>query len=660
VTAAEPVGIHHLRALVRGLLQQLGGIMPLLGWAHLPLHAFRLADLPVSSSVWPTEVADGAALLEVPIWQSTTGELISLARLLRDFASYQTVAYSAVRSDGLTLDRPLIVHTAGSGDKELLQSLFGKALTAHDTAIQQAWEREHNKAAWQRRPHRPRLTGQVVIVRVPLVGPNITGEVGIEPHRIARTPWKRQAERPGLLRFLFIKDGSLLAEKKVPFPVPDLTVAVAADFTPSYRFDDVLSDAQLTAVIDALFNALPALIEQVCQLPLGTDPAGRAGAGGGGHLDRSLPWRASVLRPLFVLALSARARQAARRAMGDTASEQPEERRGSPHDDSLSTPPHPDEATLTALWRRLEEWPIFESLDGTPLCLTDLLAAGNRDGYLAVLCPKAPLASHQLESWAALCQQGGAPAAVWQQTHDYSPVIAPVGERPAFVIWLNPGEQALVELLTERLPGLRIVDAEQWLRAVAMMAALYREHAATWVAPTEGSDGPISLPPAVASSALYSEAVPQEITPEPRFPPPELLASCPPVATAEDRLVAAVVDELHGHTPQGGTVDRLRESVNLAWLQFGEDPRPLAVVCDSQKFILNRNHPVVQQALDQSPADPLLVGCLASAAYTALNARLVAASDEDAARFLHQLAVRATTPDRAWESTWYSEEASAL
>lgn len=451
----------HLRALLRGLLARLGGLAPLLRWAQLPVEQFPPEVVTEGSSLWPLEVEKGLALLEVPIFYTTIGDMVSLRVLLDDLAQHRTIAYSSYRSREPDPKRPVVLYLAEPGDHDVLHELFGSALTCRDAAIQLAWKREHNRTVWLSRTYQPRLTSQQLLARAPLSGPEFTGEVGIESGPQVLESRERLLNRPCTLRLLLIKDGCLLVEKRVPFPAPDLNVVVMGNFTPSYLFDDVISDGAFTEVVDALFDALPVLIEQLALVPTGqAEVAAQSGA---------LAWRACVLRRLLMLVLSAEARRSARAAMG------------------VATPsaggageliPHP-------LWMQLEEVQLFEALDGKLLKPRELAELARGAEPLPVLCPSPTVLPRRLATWTALGRSDSDTKKAWYKAHAQSPTRLPVEEPPPLILYLAPVERALLSELGQQLPGLRLVDAEPWLRSVETVAAQSTRHAELLLLPRD-------------------------------------------------------------------------------------------------------------------------------------------------------------------------------
>lgn len=489
----------HLRALLRGLLWRLGGLGPLLRWSGLSKDSYPPGSVSDGSALWPAHVVDGAALLTVPVFQSTLGEPVPLSRLLADFAEYRTVAYSAFRSREPDFKRPLVLYVAEAASQDLLRGLFGGALECRDGAMAAAWERERNRVAWLRRAYRPRLTGQALLGRAPLSAAGITGEVGIEPRQLPRAPWERPLHRPPALRLLLVKEGCLLVEKNGPFAVPGLIAAASGNFTPNYLYDDVMNDARLGAVIDAVLRALPSLVEQVANAPLPPVPDS-LDARSTPPLDPHLRGRAAVLRGLLMLTLSSAARAAARSALGVARAEAAEmavattdsydaasvdsfedtPAAGSPMVSARSMNDSTDgEIPAHLLWVQLRDWPLFETIDGLPLRPRDLEEAALRHGYVAVLCASPTLSPKRLERYAKLCQRDGAPAELWQKVHSLCVTsarpIASYPERPPFVLFLSPIERPLRDVLLQQLPPTRIIDAEPWLRAVSAMAAVHAQ-----------------------------------------------------------------------------------------------------------------------------------------------------------------------------------------
>ena len=78
--------------------------------------------------------------------------------------------------------------------------------------------------------------------------------------------------------------------------------------------------------------------------------------------------------------------------------------------------------------------------------------------------------------------------------------------------------------------------------------------------------------------------------------------------------------------------------VNLGLLTFDKSPLEQVVVCEERRWVINRRHPLVAVTLERFESDPLWVTFLASAAYTAINCRLVKVTDADEAQFHYQLA----------------------
>lgn len=441
------VDLRHLRALLRGLLSRLGGLAPLLRWAKLPVQQFPAETLTEGNPLWPLEVEKGAALLDVPIFHTTIGDMVSLRLVLGDLVLHRCIAYSSYRSNEPDPKRPLVLHLSESGDQDLLHELFGSALECRDAAVQLAWKREHNRALWLSRGYKPLLGSQQLLSRAPLSGGDITGEVGIE-RPASGVPWRdRLLNRPSTLRLLLIKDGCLLVEKKVPFPVPELTVVAMGDFTPSYLFDDVLSDARLGAVVEAIFDVIPSLIEQLALLPPGAAelPANEA-----------LAFRACLLRRLLMLALSKEARRATRGAIGLA-----EPSGGEPERAILQ--PHP-------LWMQLQEMPLLETLDGKLLRPGQLARFVESERPLPVLCPSPVTLPKRLQSWAALSRTDSASAALWHKAHTQMPEQLPIAEPPPVLLYLAKAERPLLAVLQQQLPGLTLIDAEPWLRSVEAVA----------------------------------------------------------------------------------------------------------------------------------------------------------------------------------------------
>jgi hypothetical protein len=462
-----------LRALLQGLLERLGGLPRLLRWAQVPLARFPAGLIPqacddTQSGLWPEELPDAAAFIEVPIFQTTTGEWVSLHRILDHFCEHGTVAYSAYPRQQPDREGSLLLYASDVAKQDLLQSLFGSALECRDETVRAEWQREHNMIAWLRRPHLPKLRNHHLIARVALQGPANEGEVGIEQDRVPRPPWERRLDRSHGLHMLLIKDSYLLIEKSRPFPVPGLTMAVNGNFTPNDLYDDVKHDERFAEAIDALFSVFPALALQVASVKPALETQDF-------ELTDEQRFRASVLRALLMLMLSASARQRARTDLGlNLDLIQAETPEGAPSVSEGESPAAAearcDEAGPHPSWLQLHDWPLFETLDGTPLCPRDLAEAALSEGHLAVLCPSEGTSAQELQDWSALFRMnsGSSMAAeAWQRAHAQAPAVAPLPVPPRFILWLSSAERALCDELARQLPPTRILDAEPWLRTVA-------------------------------------------------------------------------------------------------------------------------------------------------------------------------------------------------
>lgn len=590
-TEPDTLTEQHLRDLLRGLLLRLGGpgaLHLLLGWAHVPIEQFPPDTIAQRSPAWPEQVHDGAALLDVPILPCTMGELVSLRQILADLRLHKSVAYSVYRSGEPAAERKLVLHVSESASESLLRGLFGNFLECRDITVQAAWPPRLRMNSWRRRSYRPSLSGQLLIARAPLSGPGISGEIGVAPQELPRTPWQRSLNQPCTLRLLLITEGSLFLERAVPFPVPNMTVAVTGDFAADSLVAEGLASSPFEAIIDSVWSALPSLMEQLIRVCEKRDTEGES-ATAAGREDETLAWWACMMRRLLMLTLSAEARQAARSAMGI-----PEPQSGSEFAGSALRP-HP-------LWSQLRELPLFEAIDGTSLCPIDLERAAARCGCLAVLCPTSKLPPKRLESW-ALQDQTQLARAVWSEVQltQTSP--------PPFILWLDPAERALCDELRQQLSLTELVDAEPWLLAIEGRAA-----------------------------AVSSEHLAPASPAEPRAAPADPLPLPP-----EEGLLAAVLGELHALT---GKNERLLGG-SVGWLHLDDREHASAVVWEGQRCIINRLHPAVQLAQRRFAEDSQCARFLASAVYTALCIRLQWVSDGDAEHFHHYLAVRALSAARS-------------
>ena len=449
----------HLRALLRGLLFRLGGLGPVLRWANLPSQQFPPDTIADDNPGWPAEILDGAALLEVPILPSHNGALVTLRELLRDFVQHQTVAYTTQAHREPDAKRQLVLLVSDLSNEALLRSLFGDALECLDDASRSSPDTGVAMGSWRRPSYRLRLSSQLLIARVPLIGLGVAGEIGVEPHHLNLAPWQRRRGQPSQLRLLFIKDGCLISEKAVPFPVPDLTVVVTGDFTPSYLLGEVISDAQLGLLLDSIYNALPVLIDRMVQYGEQFQARARAATLPSPPQEDQQAWWALVLRRLVILALSVDARKRALLAMGI-------------HEVSTRSLA-PNAIRSPDLWRQLQNLPLFQAIDGAALSLSDLSWSAARVGWVAVLCPSLAIHPSRLETWAGCCQTNLVPAEIWDDPRSVGPSgdtpRATSVDRPNFILWLAPEEHALWGELAVQLSPACMVDGEPWLRTQAAL-----------------------------------------------------------------------------------------------------------------------------------------------------------------------------------------------
>ncbi|MDC0667839.1 hypothetical protein [Nannocystis radixulma] len=252
---------------------------------------------------------------------------------------YAIRSYPELKAEGPPIPR---IGRDQAGD---LARLLSCNMVAVDDGLEAAQKREKARLEWQKRPVLPRLAdfGRYLL-RTPLAGPGIDGELGIASEAV---DGGRQDGRIWL-----IAQGCLLRQVDVDLGVPGLELAVAAEFTPSALFDDAARDARLVEVVLRTLAALPGPLVDLAERTAGS----RIEAGVRG-----------VVKGWLLLAVDADARAGlwARLRVPEALWPAPDEvGRWLPTSEQLRSGAGP--------WARLRQVPLFEDFDGARRSLDEL------------------------------------------------------------------------------------------------------------------------------------------------------------------------------------------------------------------------------------------------------------------------------------------------
>ena len=457
-----------LEGLVRALLSRLGSLDPLLRWAGRA----DAGPTPVPRG-YPDKVPGASAILLARLWPTPQGTRVSLAEILSDLQTFGTVAVTTIEYKGGDRERPLVLLLRDATSKEIFATLFRGRLEERHDASEQAHERAKNLGRWRKRKQDPRLPPYPYLATVPINTALIKGEVGIEGSIDEAVDAAAPAlRRGGELRLTLLCQGAVLVDKELAVALPGLHAVLAGDFLPTYAWDDVEPDAALSAALQAVLDALPALAEQLLALPE--------------HGFRQEN-RQRALRELFLLSRSASAQAALMQQL------------------DLPGPTAVAETAQLSL-ARLSGVPLFESLDGELLTIDQLREHFAEQGYLAVINPDASTVENELRTqFIHLFRGGKSLARAWQLAAPDRPFAAvqELGEKgvlpPRFVVWQGGFQNILREALRELCPPEFIWDVTGWMTAaaqhlhalVARELDLHLEEQCVIAVPLSGPHGPL-------------------------------------------------------------------------------------------------------------------------------------------------------------------------
>ena len=294
-----------------------------------------------------------------PEWV-TLAELVELADSGDDSAPKSRVEPAALRH--ADRDFPLLspqdppIPRMSSAEAKQVARILGCAAASCTHELQQATNREVGRRAWLKREMPATLpTRQRYLVRAPLAGPDVRGEIGVAAAALLVSPLREST-------LWLLRDSRLLATIAVEWGVPGFDAVVDGPLTPTEDYTDVVRDAALVGVVlQLLAGVLAPLTELATRAHGPTDAAATCG----------------MVKAWLGLVLDPQLRERLWQRLGV-----PEPLRPGP-DVVHAWLPTPSE--LRAGSTRLavvSSLPLFEDFDGAPRSLADLLARHARAGGL--------------------------------------------------------------------------------------------------------------------------------------------------------------------------------------------------------------------------------------------------------------------------------------
>lgn len=453
-----------LRALLKLLLSRPAGPTLLRAWSSALPRGSPLAALPY----WPPELAEVDCLLQFPLVRSTREQWAGLRQLLTDVAQHGSLAYSPELSSEPDPVRPLVLHLPEPAEVAMFAALFGCPVEDRTTLLQQERRRRANREAWQRRQWLPTLAGESYLSQAPIAGPGLGGTVGV-----SLLPAPGRASRATKLSV--VASGCLLVDKTLRTPVPELSIVLVGEFTPSYMFDNVLGNQLLDDALTAALAALLPLVQGLLAVAVSAELQ---------------PAKALLLRGLALLLLSGSAQREVRLAAGID-----KERVG-------KAPPLAIAAS--ALWDSLRDAVIFQQLDSPELVsVGQASAVGRVQGCVPVLVLQpieGATASDPREAYRR--QLGGFSGSQWRAAHERAAAKARQPERPSLILVIPDDHKELAPSLREYL-GARYADMHEWLQELC--DKLPAQEAALAALPGPGPEKGLSSPPAAPPRKLQND-----------------------------------------------------------------------------------------------------------------------------------------------------------
>ncbi|MCA9709075.1 MAG: hypothetical protein KDK70_24735, partial [Myxococcales bacterium] len=250
-------------------------------WAESELmrHALRLAEQgALLSPDEPTGLA--AVLRRLPLWHTTQEGTVTLEALQAEVERHGSLPYVIRnRFEGvLPPKRAFVIYFAGHEGHpkvalQVLEAAFEGKPDEVSGALGLALARERARRTWRARPMEPALPVGAYLVRRPVEGPGLRGELGI-----AALPAEKA--RVGV-----VVDGCLLCEHEFELPVLALRLVITADaFVPDLSYGAVVPNKEACAAVLRALESLPALYGALAGHP----PDGWAGACAMSFLEATL------------------------------------------------------------------------------------------------------------------------------------------------------------------------------------------------------------------------------------------------------------------------------------------------------------------------------------------------------------------------------------
>lgn len=456
--------LKRLRAILQHLLARPAGSTLIRAWANLLPPGTPLAARPY----WPPELAEMDRLLYFPLVRSTREPWVSLRQLLTDVAQHGSLAYSPILCSEPDPVRPLVLHLTEPAEVAMWAALFGCPAEDRTAALERERRRRANREAWQHRMRLPTLASDSYLQKAPIVGPGLSGAVGV-----SRLPVP--AEASFSTKLVLIAGGHLLVEKKLLTPVPELCIVIGGDFTPSYMFDDVLSNQLLSDALTAALAALLPLLQGILALTVSAEQQ---------------PGKAQLLRGLVRVLLSGSVQKEVRLAAGV--------------EKELAAKAPPLAIAAPALWESLRDAALFQRLDSPELVSVRQISevARVRGSVPVLVLNSGQGGTNQREAYQL--QLYSFSESQWRAAHARAAAKARQPERPSLIVFIPDDEKELADSLREYL-GARYADMHEWLKELCdklpettgVEAVLARLHG--------GLDAALSSPPAAPPRKLQND-----------------------------------------------------------------------------------------------------------------------------------------------------------
>ncbi|HRI52768.1 MAG TPA: hypothetical protein PLW65_21550 [Pseudomonadota bacterium] len=417
--------LKRLRAILKLLLSRPAGASFLHAWAGSLPPESPLAARPY----WPPDLAAMDRLLHFPIARSTREQWVSLRQLLTDAAQHPSLAYSPLPFGEPDPVRPLVLHLTEPAEVAMFAALLGRPAEDRTAALTQERRRRANRKAWQSRPWQPTLARESYPSQAPIVGPGLSGAVGV-----SLLPAPAATGTP--TKLAVVASGCLLVEKTLRTPVPELSIVIAGDFTPSSMFDEVLGNQLLSDALTAALAALLPLLQGILAVAVGAEQE---------------PAKARTLRGLAMVLLSSSVQKEVRLAAGV--------------EKELVAKAPPLAIAAPALWESLRDVALFQQLDSPALVsIRQATEVARVHGSVAVLALKSSQGATAGDPREAYRRQlHGFSESQWRAAHARAATHARQPARPSLILFIPDDEKELGASLREYL-GARYADMHEWIQ----------------------------------------------------------------------------------------------------------------------------------------------------------------------------------------------------